>query len=151
VGGLAALAAAALFAAAPPPAHDGVPFATVERDDGAASGITGRTTKVIRDRTRYRRVWRRLHEGVRPRPARPRMDFTRYTLVAVTGGTGTGMGLTVTRVDRNRTGLIVHATETEAGPACIVAQVIVHPYHLIRVPRTSTAVSTTRERVTSDC
>ena len=79
------------------------------------------------------------------------MDFSRYTLIAVTGGTGTGIGLRVTRVDRNRTGLIVHATETKAGRGCVVAQVIVHPYHLIRVARTSKPIGTEREQLTSDC
>ena len=152
MGGLSA-AAAALVAiaalAAPAAAQAPVPFKTVD-EGSTSSGYTARTTLVVRSKQRYRHVWRRLFERVRPRPERPAQDFRRHTLIAVLRGTGTGIGIEVESVTRTADGLHVRAIETRAGPGCAVPQVIVRPYRLIRVPRTSGSVAVERvERVRS--
>ena len=149
----AAAVAAVLAAAGSAAAQDGasVPYRTLERDSGASSGYDVRATLVVRTQRRWRHVWRRLHAGVFPKPRRPRVDFRRSTVIAVLGGSGTGRGLRVEAVTRDAGELRVRAVETRAGAGCVVPQVIVKPYEVIRVARTGARVATTRVERVRDC
>ena len=149
----AAAVAAALAIAGAAAAQDGapVPYKTIERSDGASSGYDGRVTYVIRTKRRWRHVWGRLHAGYYPRPRRPRVDFRRSMVIAVLGGSGTGIGLRVESVTRDARGLLVQAGESQPGAGCIVAQVVVKPYELIRVARTRASVTTSRVTRVRDC
>ena len=131
-------------------AAQAVPFTTVARES-ASSDYTARTTLVIRTKQRYRHVWRRLHERIRPRPVRPQQDLRRHTLIAVLRGSGTGIGIEVDQVRRGAEALQVRAIESRPGQGCVVPQVIVQPFHLIRVPRTTGPVRTERVERVRDC
>jgi hypothetical protein len=146
----ALLAATALAVPAAAQAPEPVPFTTVARDSNS-SDYTARTTLVIRDRRRYRHVWRRLHRWVAPRPVRPRQDFRRHTLIAVLRGSGTGIGIEVEAVTRAGDGLRLRASESRASVSCPVVLMIVRPYHLIRVPRVDGSVTTERVERVKDC
>ena len=151
---IAVLAAAAILApvaGAGAQAGEPVPFSTIERDSGSSSRYDSRSTFVIRTKRRWRHVWGRLHGGILPKPARPRVDFRRSTVVAVLRGSGTGIGLQVESVARDAGGLRVRAIESRAGAGCTVPQVIVRPYQLIRVARTAERVRTERVERVRDC
>ena len=62
----AAAVAAVLAAAGSAAAQEGapVPYRTLERDSGAASGYDVRATLFVRTQRRWRHVWRRLHAEV---------------------------------------------------------------------------------------
>jgi hypothetical protein len=142
--------AAALVVAATAAAQDGavVPYTTI--DSGHARQYTARTTLVIRDRRRYRNVWRRLQSSL-PTPRRPRIDFRRRTLIAVLRGSGTGLGLDLESVTREEGGLVVHVVDARAGAGCVVPQSFVNRYELISVPRTAGPIRTERVEQVHDC
>ena len=143
---VAAVLAVGIAAAAAAQTGEPVPYTTI--DSGHARHYTARTTLLIRDRRRYRNVWRRLQNQV-PVPRRPRVDFRRSMLIAVLRGSGTGTGLDLESVTREGSGLVVHVIDDRAAPGCIVAQWVVNEYELISVPRTDGPVRTERvERVT---
>lgn len=151
---IAALAAAAILvpaATAGAQVPEPVPFAWIERDAGPSNGYGARTTFVVRTERRWRHVWRRLHERVVPAPRRPRVNFRRFTVIAVLRGSGTGTGLEVESVTRDAAGLRVRVAETRAGAGCVVAQWVVNPYELIRVARTAERVRTERVERVLDC
>ena len=142
--------AAALAVSAGAAAQDGaaVPYTTI--DTGHARQYTARTTLVIRDRRRYRNVWRRLQSSL-PMPRRPRIDFRRRTLIAVLRGSGTGLGLDLESVTREGSGLVVHVVDARAGAGCVVPQSFVNRYELISVPRTAGPIRTERVEQVHDC
>ena len=105
----------------------------------------------IRTKRRWRHVWGHLHAGYYPRPRRPRVDFRRSMVIAVLGGSGTGIGLRVESVTRDDRGLLVQVGESQPGAGCVVAQVVVKPYELIRVARTRASVTTSRVTRVRDC
>jgi hypothetical protein len=148
---LAAAACLAPVATTGAQTREPVPYRTIERDSGASSGYDGRVTFVIRTKRRWRHVWRHLHAGFYPQPRRPRVDFRRSTVIAVLGGSGTAIGLRVESVARDAGGLHVRAVESRPGPGCIVAQVELKPYELIRVARTAEPVNTERVERVRDC
>jgi hypothetical protein len=95
-------------------------------------------------------VWRRLQSSL-PTPRRPRIDFRRTMLVAVLRGSGTGTGLVLESVNREGSGLVVHAIESRAAPGCVVVQSYENDYELIRVPRTAGSVRTERVERVVEC
>ena len=151
---IAPLVAAALLApvaGAHAQTAEPVPYRTIERSSGASSGYDGRVTYVIRSRRRWRHVWRHLHAGFLRAPRRPRIDFRRSTVIAVLGGSGTAIGLRIESVMRDPGGLRVRAIESRPGAGCIVPQVELKPYELIRVARTAEVVTTERAEDVRDC
>ena len=125
-----------------------VPYTTI--DTGSAGRYDARTTFVIRDKRRWRHVWRRLQRTI-PQPRRPRVDFRRKTVIAVLRGSGTGNGLRIEGVTRERGVLVVRVQETRPGDGCFVAQVVENPYEVIKVPRTTGRVRTERVERVVDC
>lgn len=128
-----------------------VAYTTIERSSGGSSGYDAQTTFVIRTERRWRHVWRRLHAGQTPKPRRPRVSLRRSTVVAVLGASGTARGLRIESVAQDGSGMLVRAIESRAGAGCIVPQVIVKPFEVIRVPRTAGPVRTERVEQVRDC
>jgi hypothetical protein len=147
----ALLALAAAFAAgATASAQDGTPMSYTTVDTGSAWRYAARTTLVIRDKRRWRRVWTRLQNTI-PQPRRPRVDFRRTTVIAVLRGSGTGTGLRIEGVTRKGGALVVRVQETRAGDGCIVPQSVENRYEVIEVPRTTGPVRTERVERVLDC
>jgi hypothetical protein len=149
---IAAAAAAAVLAAGvadTASAQDGAPVPYTTIDAGHARHYTARTTLVIRDRRRYRNVWRRLQNSA-PMPRRPRIDFRRRTLIAVLRGSGTGLGLDLESVTRDGSGLVVHVVDIRTA-GCVVPQWVVNRYELISAPRTAGAIRTERVERVEEC
>lgn len=145
MGGLAALALAGLLAAAQPQVS--VPFRTLARDDQGEGAYRSSRTLVVRDATRWRRVWSRLDTGER----RPRVDFGGATVVVLTQGVApSGSSVRVKRVERTARGLTVHAKRVSAG-SCTGQGGTVTPYHAISIPRTDLPVAVEIERVSRAC
>ncbi len=129
-------------------AQDSVTFRTVAKGDGASS-VERRVAFTFKEQRRWSDFWKR----VEPSQTRPRVDFSKHMLIAVTQGrkpTG-GHSIRITRIDRTGDGWLVHVTETSPGRGCFVTQAVTRPYHVVRVARTGEDVSFDYRRVKRDC
>jgi hypothetical protein len=145
----ALLAALALAPAAPAQRPDaGVTFRTVAKGEGSASSVRAREAFAIRSEARWRKLWTRLNEG-----QRPRIDFSRYMLIAVTQGrqSSGGHAIEVARIER--TGRSWHVTVLETAPAsdCVVTTQLTSPFHVVRVRRSTASVTIERQRTIESC
>ena len=149
---LVALTAAVLLAAVADaadarPALD-VGFRTVERSSGSGSRIAEQRTIVVRSLRKYRQVWRQLHSTPKKRP---KVDFSRHMLIVVTQGEKPhgGYGIAIEHIAAEEGELILHVREAEPDPAatqCAYPQVIVRPYHLVRLRRTARPLAPVQRR-----
>jgi protease stability complex PrcB-like protein len=150
---LAALFTAfAVLGSAPQP-QEPVPFRTVAKDDGSSSELRRRTTVVIRGERHWRRTWRSLTAGIRPRPDRPRVAFSRHMLLATVQGRqpSGGHATTITVVRDTGRALIAEVDDVSPGANCVTTGVETAPYHVVRVRRTADPVEFIRHRLRRDC
>jgi hypothetical protein len=130
-----------------------IPFRSVADGSGASSAVTKRTQIVVRDRVAWRSLWRRLNSRLSPRPALPKVDFSRFMLVAVTYGQRPSGGYTVrvTGISDDGRRLRVRIVERAPGADCITPAVITAPYHVVRVRRSSKQLVFARTRTVYTC
>ena len=138
-----------LALSAPAAAQDTVAFRTVARDDGASGKESRRVEFTFTTQSRWSSFWKRLA----PSTKRPRVDFSKHMLIAVTQGrrTSGGHAIRITKINRTDDGWVVHVLETYPGEGCPSTQQITRPYHVVRVPRTGEDVSFERTRTMRDC
>jgi hypothetical protein len=144
---LAALAAAPAANAQRP---DGsVPFYPVAKGQRTATMADAPATRVIRTQKRWREAWRTLGGPAR----RPRIDFSRYMLIAVTQGRqrSGGYGIEIAKIERTTSGRHVTVLETRPGAGCPVTLAITAPYHVVRVRRSAARPTVERQRTRGDC
>ena len=104
---------------------------TIEK--GEQSAIDEPKQVLVRTDAEWADLWRQ-HAGTR---ARPPIDFTKESVVAVFMGSRPTAGFNTAIVSATEGGgaLIVRYTETRPGRGAISAQVITFPFHIVAVPR----------------
>ena len=112
-----------------------VPFRKL--DQGAYSGITEATNRVIRAEGDWEKLWKR-HGALRvpPEPA-PAVDFEKEMVVAVLMGqkpTG-GHAVEIKRIEATASRLRITVERNEPGPDAIVTQALTAPFHFVAVRR----------------
>ena len=114
-----------------------VPFTTVA--EGQQSGVEERREVVVRTAAEWKVLWRQ-HAPDLPAPA---VDFDKAMVVGVFAGvrnTG-GHSLKITAIDREGANLVVSWHETRPPADAIVSQVLTFPFHLVRIERSTGAVT----------
>ena len=134
--------------AATMPAVD-LSFRTIERSSGARSGLSAQRTIAIRTTRRWKQAWRQLHRGSTKKA--PKVNFARYTLLLATQGQrpNGGYGIAIERVVLDGGEVTLHVVDTEPDPAatqCAYPQMIVNPYHVVRVRRTDRPIGPVNRR-----
>lgn len=106
---------------------------------GTYSGITSQEAVLITNLAQWDELWRRHANRFDPPPARPPVDFDRFSVIALFLGerpTG-GYAVTVTQVRAEGERLIITAQEHRPGPEAIVTQALTQPYHMVAIPKVS--------------
>ena len=147
------LVAVAVLGLAGAAAAAAVRFRSVERNEGMSSGIGVRSTVTIKSLRHWRSIWARLHAGESPKPARPRVDFSRHMLILVTMGQeeSGGHSIRIRSIANREATWLVRADELSPGPSCTTTAVITSPYHVVRVRRTAKRIVVRRTASEYDC
>ena len=108
---------------------------TIEKGDQSA--IDEAKQVLVRSDAEWAQLWRQ-HAGTR---ARPQIDFTKESIVAVFMGNRPNAGFSTAIVTATEGGgaLIVRYTETRPPRGAISAQVITFPFHIVAIPKVTAA------------
>ena len=108
---------------------------TIEKGDQSA--IDEAKQVLVRSDAEWAQLWRQ-HAGTR---ARPQIDFTKESIVAVFMGSRPNAGFSTAIVTATEGGgaLIVRYTETRPPRGAISAQVITSPFHIVAIPKVTAA------------
>jgi hypothetical protein len=108
---------------------------TIEKGDQSA--IDEAKQVLVRSDAEWAQLWRQ-HAGTR---ARPQIDFTKESIVAVFMGSRPNAGFSTAIVTATEGGgaLIVRYTETRPPRGAISAQVITFPFHIVAIPKVTAA------------
>ncbi len=108
---------------------------TVEK--GEQSAIDEPKQVLVRTDPEWADLWRQ-HAGTR---ARPQIDFTKESVVAVFMGSRPNAGFSTAIVSATEGGgaLIVRYTETRPPRGAISAQVLTFPFHIVAIPKVTAA------------
>jgi PrcB C-terminal len=108
---------------------------TIEKGDQSA--IDEAKQVLVRSDAEWAQLWRQ-HAGTR---ARPQIDFTKESIVAVFMGSRPNAGFSTAIVTATEGGgaLIVRYTETRPQRGAISAQVITFPFHIVAIPKVTAA------------
>lgn len=131
--------------------HAPVPFDVVLA--GRHSGVYSHYFTVIRNSRTFATIWKRATARQYPAPAPPRIDFSRYTVIAVfLGETRTGgYHIKITDVARNRAGLTVTVRERHPGAGCNTTQALTEPFEIVKTPVTAEPVRFIKSAVSQPC
>ncbi|MCI0530297.1 MAG: protease complex subunit PrcB family protein [Nitrospira sp.] len=107
-------------------------FETIAR--GVSSRITVERFEVIREQNIWDQLWA-LHAGYDS--SAPIINFHKeHVIVAHLGGrSSSGYEVRIIKIEKEMGNLAIHYEELKPGLRCIVAQVITHPYHIIKMER----------------
>jgi len=121
--------------------------------ESSHSGLTEEFTRAIREPDEADAFFRQLMAHRPEAAAAPDVDFSRWMLLAVGLGTrpNGGYSVEITRLEQTGDGWVAHYVTREPGPNCIVAQVITHPVHVVKVPRHTGEVRFHGTTVVDDC
>lgn len=130
--------AATLFLAgcASPAQSEPARFRTLAK--GAFSGITEPKTELIKTESEWEKLWAKHNSISNPSDKRPKVDFRKEMVVAITMGqqrTG-GYEIEVLDVVKADNRLKITYKRTTPDPGAISIQVLTAPFHFIAVPRT---------------
>jgi hypothetical protein len=118
-----------------------VPFTTVEQ--GTDSGMTDPMWGTVRDAETWARLWDRHTLDQVPPPEPPPIDFDQHMVFMYIAGERPTSGYTVEVTEVLGGDGLWTARVVERRPArgSFVAQVITHPYHIIRLPRSEQRIT----------
>jgi hypothetical protein len=102
-------------------------------DKGPSSRVDAARQATVQSSAEWNALWSQ-HAGDRARPA---VDFSKETVLAVFLGTRPSAGFSVEIVGAREEGgaLVVSYRETRPQPGSVAAQVLTSPYHLVAVPK----------------
>jgi hypothetical protein len=106
---------------------------TLEKGD--QSNIEDARQVVVRTESEWAALWQQ-HSPDRPRP---RIDFSRESVIGIFMGSRPNAGFSTAVVSATEGGgaLIVRYTETKPASGAVTAQVLTFPYHLVAIPKVS--------------
>jgi len=130
-----------------PVERENLSFSTVHQD--RYSGIARRRGEVIVNAGRWEAVWQEMHSDRSPQPSLPPIDFGKETLVlAAMGEEGDACWTTeIAEVLAMKESLRVGVLEKRAPMSCACPAVVVHPVHVVRIPRRDRPASFSFDRV----
>ena len=101
---------------------------------GESSGIVDSQRAIVRDAAQWRALWA-AHAG--PAAPAPDVDFTSHMVAAVFAGERPtpGFEIEVTGTARDGQALTLAVSERSPASGTIAAQVLVSPFHIVRIPR----------------
>jgi len=108
---------------------------TIEKGDQSA--IDDGKQVLVRTEAEWTQLWRQ-HAGDR---ARPPIDFSKESIVAVFMGSRPNAGFSTAIVSATEGGgaLIVRYTETKPARGAVSAQVLTFPFHIVAIPKVAAA------------
>ena len=108
---------------------------TIEK--GEQSAIDDGKQVLVRTDAEWAQLWRQ-HAGDR---ARPPIDFSKESIVAVFMGSRPNAGFSTAIVSATEGGgaLIVRYTETKPARGAVSAQVLTFPFHIVAIPKVAAA------------
>ena len=118
----------------------GLNFQSINR--GVRSGHSGRKNYVISDSKDWESLWNVTTADPYTKPTLPIVDLVNEMVIAVYLGekpTG-GYGIEITRVLDIGTYIEVHVEEYFPQPDSIVTTALTHPFHIIKIPKTTKEV-----------
>jgi hypothetical protein len=126
-----------------PTSPDGpVAFAQVYKSK--TSGVNRQTAEIISRQARWVEAWDEITAGQSPKPAIPAVDFESVILIYASGGeiADSCSDIRIESVNRVGGALTVSIVE-ERRPGCVCPPVVIHPVHVVSVPRAATGASFT--------
>jgi hypothetical protein len=125
---------------------DSVAFATF-------SGVIDSTRVVIRDRTRWREYWARIHRPFVPPPREPEIDFSREMVIVAALGRRPSLGydILIRSAKRDSAGIEVQLRRSKPGQGCPVGAAITEPVDLARIPASDLQVRFTELITSTPC
>jgi hypothetical protein len=114
-----------------------VPFTTVV--EGQGSSIDDPLEVTVRTGAEWKVLWQK-HARDQKMPA---VDFTKFTVVGVFMGERTtgGYRAIVSAITREGNDLVVTWHEEQPSPNLMVTQALTAPFHIVRIDRTSSAIT----------
>lgn len=138
-----ALASFGTVSAAPPAASaaKSTVGATVLAN-GHNSGLAGKTEAVLRNNADWKKLWDKHCSNVAPRPSLPVVDFSKEMVIAVSIGSRSsgGYSVSITSIVDDGTNLVVTYKEKEPEPNRLYTAAITHPFVFVKVPLASKPV-----------
>jgi hypothetical protein len=142
---------------APFPANN-IPFHTIAEglglDVGYNQGYVEPANLAINDQSAWSRVWTHAFcGGPNTCPPTPEVDFNSRTLLALFAGQESTLGysISVLRIERTGSTIVVRAKSVIPGSNCLVGQAITHPFHIVDIPKTTLEVKFTTETHVRNC
>lgn len=119
---------------------------------GGPDALTRDDRQVIRDRTTFRKVWKRLHSAADAVPALPPVDFARESVVVVplTMLAGGGHAVNEQFVDAGASIRLTYAIELP-GQDCEALPARAAPVLVLRTQRLRKPVTYVEDRLVRDC
>jgi hypothetical protein len=116
-----------------------VDFTTIAR--GTDSGYQSASQMVIDNSERWNDLWQQHTYNTEPPPPVPRVDFTRYSVVAVFAGEQPTGGYSVEILSVETSGsptqeqLTITVQHRQPSAGDFVTEALTYPYHMIRMPK----------------
>jgi hypothetical protein len=116
-----------------------IDFITIAR--GSNSGYQSASQMVIKNSEQWIDCWQQHTSNTEPPPPVPRVDFTRYSIVAVFAGEQPTGGYSVEILSVETSGsptqeqLAITVQHLQPGAGDFVTEALTYPYHIIRIPR----------------
>lgn len=129
-----------------------LPFETVEQQFYGNYEVEAQN-RVIRDAAVFGKFWNRLHEGQKPLPPVPEIDFSREMVVATVLGTKPTGGyvaeITEIAAGAGQVGILV--TNSIPGSGCGVTTALTNPYHIVKMERSDLEAAFFEEEAVNEC
>jgi hypothetical protein len=127
------------------------------RADSAAfavySGVEDSLHIVIRDPTRWREYWERIHRPFIPPPPPPTIDFTRTMVILASLGRRPSLGydILIQGAARDSAGIQVFLRRSNPGVGCLLAAAVTEPVDLATMPLSDLPIRFTELIITLPC
>lgn len=149
IGSIGLLSSCALFTANT--GNGTVPFKVLA--SGEHSGVYDPYFTTIRSQRALNEIWKRATARQYPSPGTPRVDFSRYTVIALFLGErqGAQYGINLSGIQRTAQGVTVIVREQGPGDTCDATGALKQPFEIVRVAIANKAIKFQQQVVTKHC
>ena len=120
---------------------------------GTQSAIDAPRQEFVRDAKAFQALWAAHTQGASPAPARPAVDLSSSTVVAIFEGnqpTG-GYSLAVSSLDKTASGWELKLSLDQPGPNCVVSQELTQPWIMVLIPSQEQPINVTLDEIPRPC
>ncbi|MDZ7807067.1 MAG: protease complex subunit PrcB family protein [Gracilimonas sp.] len=114
----------------------------------------GEITKRITEKEVFEMEWKMVHQGMKPIPELPGINFDERELILLMldSKSSGGYGIDNLKLQTNENQLFVHYVESHPGSGCLTTQAITRPYKFISIPKSDKEVIFLKgDTVVNDC